>query len=95
MECLQLLGHLPRTSPSAAPVFQPEDHLAGAVLGCRDQHQPSPDHLLLLLQDSPSMDRRLLALKELEGAKEWRGPPGLVEEGSAVLAPWQVGAASW
>ena len=89
MECLQLLGHLPHTSPTVLSVFQSEDQLAGAVLGCSDQHQPSPDLLLLLLRDSPSTDQRLLALQELEWAEEWRGPPGWVQEGSAVLAPWQ------
>ena len=96
--CLAFLGHT--APPTAATTrFQQEEQLGDIAEGCREQKFPSPDLILLTFHDHPETEKRILALSEalggLQGAAAEElvaaeAPPGWVEAGSAVLAPWQV-----
>ena len=93
--CLAFLGH---AAAATATRFQPEQELGATAEGCREQELPSPDLILLTFHDHPETEERILALSAalggLQGAAEellaGAAPPGWVEVGSAVLAPWQV-----
>jgi hypothetical protein len=91
--CLQFLGHLSGPAPGAVCLETEGMEGRGTRgLGCPEQEAPSPDCLLLILQDSPNMEARIARLRQLEEvAAETSVPPGWVEEGSALVAPWEGG----
>ena len=89
-DCLQFLGHIPVIQPSKTE-FQREEKQGHVGLACIEQEQPTPDCLLLLFRDNPQLEERLETLQRIqEEAGQLESPPGWVEVGSALLAPWQV-----
>ena len=91
MDCLWFLEHLP--GPKGALVKFKQDQELGTVgLGSQDQEQPSPASLLLMFPDKPQLVEILGTLADLEERTATAcSPAGWVEEGSAVLAPWEGG----
>lgn len=89
--CLQFLGHVeiaPQV-PEMVPSF-PDQVIGEVGIASSDQHQPSPDFILLMFKDNPDL---LKSLQELDGlqsiAANCASPPGWIVNGSALLAPYQ------
>jgi len=66
--------------------LQPENLSSGAYL-CAEYEQISPDNILLYF-DNPCLEYQLKLLQQVCDQKDVEGPPGDVQPGHAVLAPW-------
>ena len=92
VDSLVFLGHIHEVTPIPLPTqqFSPPGPLSTSATLCCDYEQISPNSLLLYF-DNPLHVAHLEQLDQLHHHPALVSPPGHVQPGSAVLAPWEGG----
>ena len=87
---LRFLGHLTAVLDTISPSqhFSSPGALSSAAYLCLDYDQISPDSILLYF-DNQHLSPQLQLLEQLDAHPDLVGPPGDVQPGHAVLAPWE------
>jgi len=90
LDSLKFLGYLPADQSIRnyhGQYFSQPKALSAAAYQCVDYEYPSPDNILLYF-DNPDLDDQLPHLQQVD-ARNLIGPPGHVQHGDAIIAPWE------